>query len=130
MDIKEYLNGIQHVGIPTNDIEKTVDFYKSIGFEENLVTVNEETNQKVVFLSCGNLIVETYENKEACMKVGAIDHISIDVKDIEKVFDIISKGNYEMVTDKIQFLPFWEKGVKFFIILGPNKEKVEFAQKL
>ena len=28
------------------------------------------------------------------------------------------------------FLPFWENGVKFFTIEGPNKEKVEFSQYL
>ena len=50
MDLKEQLNGIQHIGIPTNDI--------------------------------------------------------------------------------VHFLPFWENGVKFFTIEGPNKEMVEFSQYL
>ena len=27
--------------------------------------------------------------------------------------------------DIVHFLPFWENGVKFFTIEGPNKEKVE-----
>ena len=30
--------------------------------------------------------------------------------------------------DIVHFLPFWENGVKFFTIEGPNKEKVEFSQ--
>ena len=25
--------GIAHVGLPTNDLQKTVEFYKSLGFE-------------------------------------------------------------------------------------------------
>ena len=29
--LREQLNGIQHVGIPTNDIETTVEFYKIRG---------------------------------------------------------------------------------------------------
>ena len=32
--------------------------------------------------------------------------------------------------DTVHFLPFWENGVKFFTIEGPNKEKVEFSQYL
>ena len=32
--------------------------------------------------------------------------------------------------DIVHFLPFWENGVKFFTIEGPNKEKVEFSQYL
>lgn len=26
MDLKNYSTGVQHIGIPTNDIDKTVDF--------------------------------------------------------------------------------------------------------
>jgi lactoylglutathione lyase len=25
--------GVAHVGLPTNDLQKTVEFYKSLGFE-------------------------------------------------------------------------------------------------
>lgn len=32
--------------------------------------------------------------------------------------------------DVVHFLLFWENGVKFFTIEGPNKEKVEFSQYL
>ena len=32
MTIKDNLTGIQHVGIPTNDIEETVAFYEKLGF--------------------------------------------------------------------------------------------------
>ena len=27
MDLKNYSTGVQHIGIPTNDIDKTVEFY-------------------------------------------------------------------------------------------------------
>ena len=30
MELREQLNGIQHVGIPTNDIEMTIAFMKSL----------------------------------------------------------------------------------------------------
>ena len=30
MNLKEQFNGIQHIGIPTNDIEATIDFYKEM----------------------------------------------------------------------------------------------------
>ena len=35
-----------------------------------------------------------------------------------------------LCADEVHFLPFWENGVKFFTIEGPNKEKVEFSQYL
>ena len=37
---------------------------------------------------------------------------------------------YEMLDDHIRFLPFWEYGIKFFTIAGPNREEIEFCEKL
>ena len=54
----------------------------------------------------------------------------IDVKDIEKVYEMISEAGLNTTKDTVHFLPFWENGVKFFTIEGPNKEKVEFSQYL
>lgn len=128
--LRKQLNGIQHVGIPTNDIETTVEFYRRLGFEVALQTVNEEVNEKVAFLKLNNLVIETYENKAAKMESGAIDHVAIDVKDIEKVYELINHAGLNTTRDTIHFLPFWENGVRFFTIKGSNKEKIEFSQYL
>ena len=125
MNLREQLNGVQHIGIPTNDIENTIEFYQKLGFEIAFRTVNEEANEKVVFLKLHTLVIETYENKAAVMQSGAIDHIAIDVKDIEKVYAMINQAGLNSTQDTVHFLPFWENGVKFFTIEGPNKEKVE-----
>ena len=128
MDLKEQLNGIQHIGIPTNDIEKTIDFYQALGFEIAFRTVNEEADEKVAFLKLNTLVVETYENKAAKMEAGAIDHMAIDVKDIEETYKEVCAMDLNTTNDEIHFLPFWDNGVKFFTIKGPNEEKVEFSQ--
>lgn len=49
MELKEQLMGIQHIGLPTNDIGTTVEFYKKSGFEIAFQTVNQEVNEKVEF---------------------------------------------------------------------------------
>lgn len=130
MNLKEQMNGIQHIGIPTNDIETTVNFYKKLGFEIAFRTINEEANEKVAFLKLNSLVIETYENKMAKMEAGAIDHVAIDVKDIEKVYELVNQAGLNTTQDTVHFLPFWKNGVKFFTIEGPNKEKVEFSQYL
>ena len=130
MNVKEQLNGIQHIGIPTNNIEATVHFYEKMGFETALRTLNEEAGEKVAFLKLGSLVIETYENKAAKMKAGAIDHVAIDVKDIERVYEMIDREGMNTTNDIIHFLPFWENRVRFFTIEGPNKEKIEFSQYL
>lgn len=129
-DLKEQMIGIQHVGIPTNDIETTIQFFEKLGFETALRTINEEAGEKVAFLRLHSLVIETYENKAAKLEAGAIDHVAIDVKDIEKVYELVNRTGLNKMQDTIHFLPFWENGVKFFTIEGPNKEKIEFSQYL
>lgn len=128
--VSSYITGIQHIGIPTNDIEKTEAFYHELGFETAFETVNEAAGEKVKFLRCKNIVIETYENHQAALRNGAIDHLALDVTDIEETFRQIKAAGYPMLDEEIQFLPFWERGVKFFTIEGPNKEKIEFSQML
>ena len=130
MDLKNYSTGIQHIGIPTNDIEKTIAFYKELGFETALQTINKEADEKVAFLKLKTLVIETYENKAAKFESGAIDHVAIDVNDIEEVYQYISEKKLNTTNDTIHFHPFWKNGVRFFTIEGPNMEKIEFSQYL
>lgn len=128
MDWNENVTGIQHVGIPTNDIEKTIRFYTSLGFEVALRTVNEAAGEAVCFLRLKNLCVETYQNGCAAGRPGAIDHIALDVTDVDAAFEKARAMGLQMLDDQVNFLPFWENGVRFFTVQGPNGEKVEFSQ--
>ena len=46
MDATKYMKGIQHIGIPTNDLEKTIAFYQRLGFIIAHQTINEKANIK------------------------------------------------------------------------------------
>lgn len=129
MDINNHLNGVQHIGIPTNDLEKTIAFYHSLGFTTAYRTVNEKADEPVAFLQSGNLIIEAYENGNAVQKTGAIDHIALDVKDIDSLFEKILAAGFRLLDASVQSLPFWEHGVRFFTIIGPNAEKIEFCER-
>lgn len=128
MDVKDFCTGIQHIGIPTNDIEKTIQFYEQLGFNIALKTKNG--SETVAFLQMQNLVIETYENKSAVMQAGAIDHIALDIKNIDNLFEVIKTKHFQILDEKVNSLPFWEHGVKFFTIMGPNKEKIEFCERL
>lgn len=127
--IAERITGIQHIGLPTNDLDKTIAFYKTLGFE----VASECTlpTDRVAFLKLKNICIETYQSLEGdCAKGfdGAIDHISVDVDDIEAAMEAVKAAGLTPMSDEIEFLPFWEKGVRFFKVLGPNHEPVEFCQ--
>lgn len=126
----DFVTGLQHIGLPTNDIEKTIAFYQGLGFTVALRTVNEAANEQVAFLRLKNVTIETYQNGAAAGKPGAIDHIALDVEDVDAVFALLGAQEYTLLDPAVQFLPFWEHGVRFFTILGPNGEKVEFSQML
>lgn len=128
MKIKDFCTGIQHIGVPTNDIKKTIAFYEQLGFHVALRTNNKD--EDVAFLQMHNLVIETYENKSAVMEAGAIDHIALDVKDIDALFDVLKLHQFHLLDNQVNSLPFWEHGVKFFTIQGPNNEKIEFCERL
>ena len=129
MNIQSFTTGVQHIGIPTNDICKTIEFYHALGFTTALRTVNG--TEEVAFLQLHNLMIETYQNHQAKMEPGSIDHIAIDVKHIEELFATVrDAGIFTLLDTQVNGLPFWEHGVKFFTIEGPNKEKIEFCERL
>ena len=126
----DFALGLQHVGLPTNDLKATIAFYESLGFETVYQVKNEAAGEDVAFLRLKNLTIEAYENGQAAMKSGAIDHIAIDVSDVEAAYRLAQEQGYQIVSNGVEFLPFWQNGVKFFILLGPNQERVEFNQYL
>lgn len=126
----DFALGLQHVGLPTNDLKATIAFYESLGFETVYQVKNEAAGEDAAFLRLKNLTIEAYENGQAAMKSGAIDHIAIDVSDVEAAYRLAQEQGYRIVSNGVEFLPFWQNGVKFFILLGPNQERVEFNQYL
>lgn len=121
---------LQHIGIPTNNIQQTILFYQKLGFEAAYQTINQKTGEKVAFLKYKDIVIETYENQSAALKSGAIDHIALNVLDIEAAFSEAKKNDFTLLDNEVNELPFWDNGVRFFTILGPNNEKVEFSQYL
>lgn len=126
MAATNYVTGYQHVGIPTNDMEATIAFYTALGFQ---IKYETENNGRVVFFEHGDILIETYEKGgQATGKRGAIDHVALAVNDIEKTMEEIKKTGYPIVEGP-EFLPFWENGVRYICVQGPNTEIIEFLQK-
>ena len=126
MAFSKLATGLQHIGVPTNDLQKTLDFYTSLGFEVALRTANGD--EQVAFLKLGDLMIETYQNGKAVGEAGAVDHIAINVTDVDVARRTADSMGLEVIEEGQ--LPFWDNGVKYFTILGPNREKLEFNQYL
>ncbi|MEG1857372.1 MAG: VOC family protein [Pseudoflavonifractor sp.] len=130
MSIARHITGLQHIGIPTNDMKATIAFYEALGFTIAYETVAQPAGEAVCFLTLQGICIETYENHQGVGHAGAIDHIALDVDDIEATLAAVKAAGYCPIEPEIQALPFWANGVRYFNIWGPNMEKVEFSQML
>lgn len=127
MAIKDDITGIQHIGIPSKDLDKTITFYKSLGFDQAGLFHNGKN--RCAFMRFGNLTIETWEGDPVAMKAGAINHISLNTPDVDKAFADAKAQGLNLVDQEIQAIPsFWDHGIRYFNILGPNQETIEFCQ--
>ena len=125
--LMDFCDGVQHIGVPVGNMEETVKFYEELGFENVHRAVINEGKTHVSFLKFQNLVMEFYE-EEPAMQAGAINHIAINCTDIDAAYAYALQKGYKIVSSEIEALPFWEKGIRFFIIEGPNRERIEIDQ--
>lgn len=121
--LKNIPTGLAHVAIPAGDFAATVEFYKSLGFVP--VVMHEFS----CILGNGSCCIEIYRRRTEEKPAGAIDHIALVSEDIVSAYEEIAALGYTIVSNGIEsnqmFAP---KSNRFFIFLGPNNERIEFAQ--
>jgi lactoylglutathione lyase len=137
MLLRGNLRGLQHVGLPVTDLERSKAFYAELGFVEVMRTDLPGVAEpiQVAMMQHEGLTLELYqlepEERQAIAQRtdGHIDHLALDVLDIEQAYKEIRTTGLEVLEDDAPvFLPFWDHGVRFFTIRGPDGEKVEFNQ--
>ena len=62
-EIGKRVTGLQHIGLPTNDMEATLAFYQSLGF--TLAHQADNDGERVCFLQLAGVCIEAYENGRA-----------------------------------------------------------------
>lgn len=131
-------NRIQHVGIPVTNINQSEAFYNQLGFK-NVMTSSFDYNGhkgQVAMMQKDKMIIEIYQMPANELieiknrKAGNIDHVAFDVTDIDAAFDELKKAGFRIVEEAPVYLPFWNNGCKYFNVLGPDGERLEFNQTL
>jgi len=131
------LRGLQHLGLPVTDLERSKAFYGQLGFAETMrmdIPAQPEV-VRVAMMRHEDFTLEMYqlgrEERQAIAKRtdGHIDHVALNVVDIEQAYAEIRAAGMEIIEENAPvYLPFWEHGVKYFTIRGPDGEKIEFNQ--
>ena len=121
--MSEFTTDLQHSGMPAKDLDETIEFYtKKLGFE--LAGLFHNGENRCAFLRYGHLTIETWEGDPAPLTTGAINHWAFDTPDIEAAFENAKElgMNFKHIDS------FWEHGIRYFNVYGPNGETIEFCQ--
>ncbi len=136
--IKEHVTGFQHLGLPVTNIEQSLAFYERLGFDVIMSTTLPADDEpvQVRMMALGDFVLELYqlagaERAEIAARAdGHVDHLALDVDSIDSTFAAVHTAGLETVEDAPVFLPFWEHGICYFVVRGPDGERVEFCERI
>lgn len=130
------INHLQHIGIPVTNLKVSEDFYQKLGFTK--VTGSEFDHNgnmgKMMMMQLKDIIIELYQLPENDLDEirsrndGHIDHVTFDVSDIDQTYSAVKEASFQILEEQPVFLPFWKNGCKYFNIVGPDGERLEFNQ--
>jgi len=132
------INHLQHIGIPVTNIQRSQLFYEKLGFN-NVMRAgfdHEDGKGTCIMMERRTIIIELYEFPAPALapirqrKDGHIDHIAFDVPDIDEAFTTLKEAGFEVIEEAPVFLAFWTRGCKYFNIIGPDGERLEFNQRM
>lgn len=87
-----------HIGITTRDIEKSIEFYKVLGFKESK-TWGEGKKRVVMLESDEGAIVELFADGEDLLPEGSFRHLALKVDNTRELFEKIKVHGAEIVSE-------------------------------
>ncbi len=136
MKVNLKINGLQHVGMPVTNLPMSEAFYERLGFSNVMASGFDYKGGRgsVAMMQRGVIVLELYQMPETELQEirsrrdGHIDHIAFDVDSIEDAFAELKGAGFAVIEAEPVFLPFWKSGCKYFNVLGPDGERLEFNQ--
>jgi sucrose-6-phosphate hydrolase SacC (GH32 family)/catechol 2,3-dioxygenase-like lactoylglutathione lyase family enzyme len=131
------LTGLQHLGLPVSDLDRSIAFYRRLGFKKIMARAFSEGSGRirVAMMEREGVVVELYQlppdRVEAdirARKDGHWDHVAFNVKDIDKALEEVRGAGLIPLQSAPVKLDFWDKGCRYFSIRGPDGETIEFNQ--
>jgi catechol 2,3-dioxygenase-like lactoylglutathione lyase family enzyme len=132
------LGGWAHLGVPVTDMDRSRAFYERLGFAETMLAEIPVGDEAILIsmMERAGFTMELYrllgdDLAEVAQRAdGHIDHIAFDVLDAASAYDQLTQAGFIPLEEEPVFLPFWENGVKYFNVRGPDGEKIEFNQRI
>ena len=122
---KGKITGLAHIGIFVKDIDKSIDFYKRLGFT---LDAEEAPSIRLAFLSAGNCLIELVEKKdEPTRNAGVIDHVAVVVDDIDAAIANANANGIKIDAGQVNTMTILG-GIKNVFFEGPDGERLEFFE--
>jgi len=119
------ITGLAHIGIFCKDIEKSMDYYKRLGFT---IDKEESLGIRLAFISAGNCLIELVEQKELPPRTaGVVDHVAMVVDNLEAAIANAKAKGIEIDESTVNSVPILG-GVKNVFFEGPDGERLEFFE--
>ena len=116
--------GLAHIGIFVKDIDKSIDFYKRLGFT---LDKEEQPSIRLAFMSAGSCLIELVEkNNIPARTAGVVDHIAVQVDDIEAAI-AGARAQGIQIDAEINTMNILG-GIKNVFFEGPDGERLEFFE--
>ena len=124
-----------YLRIPVADLRVTTAFYEELGFEFLFYLQEKDGGGRcdAACLALGDWIIKLVQREgwgPRSARDSHLDHMALDIRCIGQAFASAKASQLELLHDQPQFLPFWQYGVRFFTLRGPDGQKVELSEML
>lgn len=114
MSFSDYYSGVQHIGIPTKNLEIAESFWTKLGFKKT----GDFPVGNVIFMQRDNLVIETWQQDEVADK-GRI-----------KLNGILAKSSSEVKFNDVLTITFGNKILEVRVLDMKDSTKKEDADKM
>jgi len=128
--------GLAHIGLFTESIEKSTDFYvKSLGFKLEYETKVEKPNNawlRIAFINLNGMVIELLEpSDKSALKTGnagSVDHLTIEVKNLDSMLDPLRAAGIVFETEQPIKMDKLFNGCQVIFFRGPSGERLELFE--
>ncbi len=122
--------GFHHLALRTNNIEKSIEFYKALGFKIYKQWQNEQTKTYITLMDIGDgTMLELYSGGTNEVAEGRYFHLAISAQDIDKAYaTAIAAGATSRKPPSIVQNTAMKNNIAF--VYGPDGEIIEFFKNI
>lgn len=123
------LTGLAHIGIKTQDIKKSIEFYTELGFT---LDAEFDFGTKLGFMSLGTCLLELIEPADKAglpvAEDGPVAHVAIECENIDALVANFKAKGFIDAGAEVKTSEHILDGIKNIFFRGPSNEYLELVE--